>query len=93
MGNKVGPILYYCKRESLPPLRASSLMQTGRSGYGLRDVWDLPALQAKAFKCDWYAIEPPAKEDGGGLRGVGPLFGLTPLATFRRKIENIMLAI
>src|SRR5260370_4568731 len=66
MASFLEPIMRWCRNNGLPALTAIVVNQdTGIPGHGLTTVpgGDFPAEQQLVFPFDWYAIQPPMRED------------------------------
>jgi hypothetical protein len=64
MGGHIGPIVFWCQQNNLPPLTSLVVREdTGLPGEGLISSQDFPADQQKVFKFDWFAIFPPTVEE------------------------------
>ena len=63
MGNKLGPLLYYCEQQGLPPLTSIVVdSETGLPGDGAQ-MENVPAVQQKVFRHDWFAHDVPTEEE------------------------------
>jgi len=64
MGGHIGPIMFWCQQNNLPPLTSLVVRDdTGLPGEGLTASRDFPADQQKVFKFDWFSIFPPTMEE------------------------------
>ena len=58
----LGPIMFYCIQNELPPLTVLVVNRdTGLPGAGLVHA-DLNADREAVFRCDWYDLVPPSPE-------------------------------
>lgn len=63
LAHPLGHIMYYCRRNGLPPLTVLVVNQrTGLPGKGLTKT-ELNADREKVFDYDWFAIYPPTIEE------------------------------
>ena len=64
MGNQLGPIMFYCKDNGLPPLTVLVVNQeTGLPGEGLSTLEEVNIDREKVFNFDWFSLEPPQVSD------------------------------
>ena len=64
VGEFLGPIQDYCKRNDLPPLTSLVVNEeTGLPGVGFTEATDIFGAQARAFVYDWFRRETPSPED------------------------------
>jgi hypothetical protein len=63
MGNLLGPIMYFCAQNDLPPLTAVVVnAETGLPGEGLIIHGDLNAERECVFNYNWYNLYPPSEK-------------------------------
>ena len=64
MGQFVGPIMYYCQENQLPPLTVLVVNKdTGLPGEGLTTLEDVNRDRERVFAHDWFQMEPPEAGD------------------------------
>ncbi len=64
IGQFLGPIMYYCVQNDLPPLTVLVVNQdTGLPGDGLTTIEEVNEDRERVFSYDWFAIEPPETND------------------------------
>ena len=64
MAGFLGPIMYYCQKNQLPPLTVLVVNQeTGLPGTGLKTLENVNLDREKVFGYDWFQMEPPETGD------------------------------
>ena len=64
MGKFLGPIMYYCRNQQLPPLTVLVVNQdTGLPGSGLTTIENVNLDRERVFAHDWFQLEPPETGD------------------------------
>ena len=64
MGDFLGPIMYYCRDQQLPPLTVLVVKKdTGLPGKGLTTLEDVNLDRERVFAHDWFQMEPPETRD------------------------------
>lgn len=64
MAQFLGPIMYYCREQRLPPLTVLVVNQdTGLPGSGLTTLENVNLDREKVFAHDWFRVEPPETGD------------------------------
>ncbi len=64
VGDFLGPIQEYCKRNDLPPLTSLVVNEkTGLPSEGFTEATDIFGAQARVFVYDWLGRKPPSPED------------------------------
>jgi putative restriction endonuclease len=64
MGDRLGPIMYWCQQNDLPPLTSIVVREdTGLPGAGFVSPAEVPAEQQRVFNFDWYSIIPPTVDE------------------------------
>ena len=64
MGKFIGPIMFYCQQNQLPPLTVLVVNQdTGLPGEGLTTLEDVNRDRERVFTHDWFQMEPPETGD------------------------------
>ena len=64
IGGFLGPIMYYCAENELPPLTVLVVNRdTGMPGEGLTTIDDVNVDRERVFTHDWFAMEPPETDD------------------------------
>lgn len=64
LGQPLGSIYYYCKRQDLPLLNLLAISQkTGKPGFEVLKNMDLPTAQARVFLFDWLSHGIPSTQD------------------------------
>lgn len=68
MGARLGPIMFYCQQEELPPLTILAInVAEGVPGDGFEldtDIYDtIDEARMDVFQTDWYNIIPPTPEE------------------------------
>ena len=64
MGTFLGPIMYYCQEQDLPPLTVLVVNKdTGLPGEGLTTLENVNLDREKVFACKWFQREPPETGD------------------------------
>ena len=64
MGQLLGPIMYYCRSQQLPPLTILVVNQdTGLPGSGLTTLQNVNLDRERVFAHDWFQMEPPEAAD------------------------------
>jgi hypothetical protein len=59
----LGPIMWFCEANKLPPLTVLVVNQdTGLPGDGLTTIENVNQDRESVFRFDWFAIEPPETE-------------------------------
>ena len=64
MGQFLGPIMYYCREQQLPPLTVLVVNKdTGLPGSGLTTLENVNLDRERVFAHDWFQMEPPETGD------------------------------
>ena len=64
IGQFLGPIMYYCEQNDLPPLTVLVVNQeTGLPGEGLTTIEEVNSDREGVFAYDWFAMEPPETDE------------------------------
>ena len=64
MAQFLGPVMYYCREQQLPPLTVLVVNQdTGLPGSGLTTLEDVNLDRERVFAHDWFQVEPPETDD------------------------------
>ena len=64
MGNFLGPIMFYCEENNLPPLSILVVNQkTGLPGDGLVTIGDIDRDRERVFRYNWFGFPPPETQD------------------------------
>ena len=64
MAQFLGPVMYYCREQQLPPLTVLVVNQdTGRPGAGLTALENVDRDRERVFAHDWFQTEPPETGD------------------------------
>jgi hypothetical protein len=64
VGEFLGPIQEYCKRNDLPPLTSLVVNEkTGLPSAGFTEATDIFGAQARVFVFDWLGRKAPSPED------------------------------
>ena len=64
MAKFLGPVMYYCREQKLPPLTVLVVNQdTGKPGSGLPTIEGVNLARERVFARDWFQIEPPETDD------------------------------
>jgi hypothetical protein len=64
MGDRLGPVMFYCEKHDLPPLTVLVVKQdTGLPGTGLTSTMDLHADRERVFNYPWYSLFPPTPDE------------------------------
>ena len=64
IGDFLGPIMFYCERNELPPLTVLVVKkETGLPGTGLTTIEDVNRDRERVFGHDWFGTEPPETGD------------------------------
>ena len=66
IGQFLGPIMYYCEQNELPPLTVLVVNQEiGLPGAGLTaiEIEEVNVDRERVFTHDWFAMEPPETSD------------------------------
>ena len=64
IGQMLGPIMYYCQDNGLPPLTVLVVNKdTGLPGEGLTTLEEVNKDREKVFDHDWFSFPPPQVEE------------------------------
>lgn len=64
MAQFLGPVMYYCREQQLPPLTVLVVNQdTGLPGSGLTTLESVNLDRERVFARDWFQMEPPETRD------------------------------